>query len=272
MRTIKTVRVVAVSDTHGCVSFGKIASYAIRRHADILVVAGDIQTARIGVDVRDHFRGAFLAPVRKLMDHCIEVVAIPGNHDFYLRNCLRSDNRKRFMSNLHILCDRKETVCGVTFYGTPWVPPINGTWAYEAEEQDLAYKFGKIPRNVDVLVAHSPPMGCCDKELWDVSTQHDKRYWQHFGSRELRTVINRAMPKCVVCGHIHSGDHGLNRIDDTAIINCSLIDESYREAYEPAEIMVVFGDDGSKAMKFRTKGEKKWETLKSNLRNDSTNT
>jgi Icc-related predicted phosphoesterase len=238
-----------------------VANYAIRHRADVLVVAGDIQTARVGENVSENFRGSFLAPVRKLMDHCIEVVAIPGNHDFYLRDCLGADNRKRFMSNLHILCDRKADIFGVKFYGTPWVPPINGTWAYEAEERDLSYKFGKIPYGIDILISHSPPIGCYFKERWDISTQHDQRYWRHFGSRELRNAIHRAMPKCVVCGHIHSGDHGLNRIDDTAIINCSLVDERYQESYEPAEILVSFGDDGSKSMKFRTEGSKKWATL-----------
>ena len=264
-KVIDTVKIVAVSDLHGCVPCDKVANMAIRKKADILVIAGDIQTAFRDVSPRTYFQEEFLPAVRKLMDHCIEVVAVPGNHDFYLRECLGADNRKRFMSNLHILCDRKADIFGVRFYGTPWVPPINGTWAYEAEERDLAYKFGKIPHGVDVLIAHSPPKGCYDKEHWDVSMDWPRHTWIHFGSRELRNSIHRTIPKCVVCGHIHSGDHGLNRIDETAVINCSLVDERYREAYEPAEILVSLGDDGSKTMKFRTKGERKWAML-SNLR------
>lgn len=120
-----------------------------------------------------------------------------------------------------------------------------------------------MPKGIDVLVSHSPPYGKWTyiDENWDVSTQYDRRYWKHLGSMSLRKAIIDKKPKLVVCGHIHSGDHGLNRIGDTALINCSLIDERYAEAYNPSKIEVVVCEDGSRKMRFKTKGVKKWETI-----------
>lgn len=232
------VRIVACSDIHGCVCSDDISDFAIRRRANIVVVAGDIQTAYVGRDPRSCFRNEFLWMCKDLYRHGIEVVAIPGNHDSYLRECLGKDNRKRFCGNLHILCDKSETVCGVKFYGTPWVPFINGRWVYEEDDDDIAPKFAKIPKGIDVLISHSPPLGFGDAELWDVSMQNPKDQWEHYGSASLRKVILDKKPRLCICGHIHTGDHSMQKLGDTGIINVSLIDEGYAPAYQCADITI----------------------------------
>ena len=65
----------------------------------------------------------------------------------------------------------------------------------------------------------------------------------------------------MVCGHIHSGDHRLNCLGESALINCSLIDESYHEAYKPAEIVIESNEGELVKMKFKTGCSNKWETL-----------
>lgn len=254
------VRILCASDTHGIADVGKLATSAIRRKADVLVFAGDIEPAYNAISPEGYFYGVFMEAVRKLMHHCIEVVVVPGNHDFFLNKMMTDDPKRRLIGNLHILVDRCETVCGLKFYGTPWVPFINGQWCWERADNRLDEKFGLIPGGIDVLVCHTPPEGIGEDERWDVSLQHLRQYWRHFGSRSLRDAISRRMPRCVVCGHIHSGDHRLNRIGDTALINCSLIDERYSEAYKPAEIILETGG-GSVEMKFRTGGDMKWKTI-----------
>ena len=256
----RKVKILCMSDLHGCVDYSKLADAAIRRRVDVVAVAGDIETSVIGASHERHFEREFIGMCSKMLFHGIEVVATPGNHDSFLREEL-GNGRKRFAGNLHILVDRCETVCGLKFYGTPWVPFINGQWCWERADNRLDEKFDLIPSGIDVLVCHTPPEGVGEEETFDVSRQHYRMYWKHFGSKSLREAILRCRPRCVVCGHIHSGDHRLNRVGESALINCSLIDERYHEAYKPAEIVIESHAGGSVKMKFKTEGAKKWETL-----------
>jgi Icc-related predicted phosphoesterase len=257
------VKILCMSDLHGCVNYSRLADVAIRKKVDVVAIAGDIETSFIGVAHERHFEREFLGMCKKMMFHGIEVVATPGNHDSFLREEL-GNRRKPFAENLHILVDRCETVCGLKFYGTPWVPFINGQWCWERADNRLAEKFDLIPSGIDILVCHTPPEGIGEEEMFDVSLQHNRIYWKHFGSKSLREAILRCRPRCVVCGHIHSGDHRLNRVGDSALINCSLIDERYQQAYKPAEIVIESNTSitgGSVKMIFKTEGVKKWETI-----------
>lgn len=255
---MQDVRLIAVSDLHGCTSFWDVAETAIRQSANIVVVAGDVQTAYRDRVPSSAFHDDFIKPVLHLCKFGIEVVLTPGNHDFYLRKCLGANNRRRFTSNLHVLCDRGDKILGLKFYGTPWVPTINGQWCYEEDDELLMQHFERIPGNLDVLVAHSPPLGILN-EQWDVSMQNDPSMWTHFGSSALRRIVERKRPRCVVCGHIHTGDHGLNVCGSSALVNVSMIDERYQKAFDPAEILF----DKSGEMSFKTSGEKEWKNLKS---------
>lgn len=253
------VKIVACSDIHGCVSCDSVAEYAIRHRADILVIAGDIQNADLFRPAKSYFNNDFLRSMRRLMDHGIEVVAVPGNHDFYLKEQLEEDDRRRFMGNLHILVDKAETIGGLRFYGTPWVPTINGRWVYEMDDDELSSKFSKIPTDVDVLISHSPPIGLSDSEQWDVSLGHPNYIRQHFGSKVLRNEIIRKSPKINICGHIHTGDHHPLMLGNTVVLNVSIIDERYREAYDPSEVKFI----SDRSMEIRISGEKTWTKIKS---------
>lgn len=116
----RKVKILCMSDLHGCVDYSKLADAAIRRKVDVVAVSGDIETSVIGASHERHFEREFLGMCNKMLFHGIEVVATPGNHDSFLREEL-GNGRKRFAGNLHILVDRCETVCGLKFYGTPWV-------------------------------------------------------------------------------------------------------------------------------------------------------
>ena len=63
-------------------------------------------------------------------------MVIPGNHDFYpIAHILFKDKgidwKFDFSPNVHFLGDRGTEVNGVKFYGTPWVPIISYSWAFE---------------------------------------------------------------------------------------------------------------------------------------------
>lgn len=169
-----------------------------------------------------------------------EFVIIPGNHDFFLLGRERFGNecdwKIDWPDNVHVLVDSAVTLKGIKFYGTPWVPIISHSWAYEAESAFLAEKFSKIPDDVDVLLTHTPPHISNEVPI-DVSTQWGGR--EAFGSHELANAVFEKHPRYHFCGHIHSGLHERVDFEKTAIYNVSRVDERYEVAY-PLTLIDIF--------------------------------
>ena len=168
----------------------------------------------------------------------IKFVVIPGNHDFYpiahiLFKGVGIDWGFDFSPNVHFLGDEGTEVDGLKFYGTPWVPIISYSWAFEGEHDTLVKWFSKIPSGIDVLVTHSPPR-IPDSDI-DRSLQTDS---EHFGSSELAAAIRKKRPRFVFCGHIHTGQHGGVDFGTSRIYNVSRLDERYEIAYEPTWVDV----------------------------------
>ena len=163
----------------------------------------------------------------------IQFVVIPGNHDFYpIAHILFKghdiDWTFGFSPNVHFLGDCAAEINGIRFYGTPWVPIISYSWAFEGEPDTLRQWFSKIPSGLDVLVTHSPPR--IPGSDVDRSLQTDS---EHFGSSELAEAIAEKCPRFVFCGHIHTGKHGGVDFESSRIYNVSRLDERYEIAYEP---------------------------------------
>lgn len=249
---MQEVKIVACSDLHGIASFENVAERAIQIGAQIVVVAGDVQTSFIGKDPASSFFFDFIDPTIDLLKSGIDIVLVPGNHDFYLREKIGYGRKKwkNDLCNLHVLCDQAIELCGLKFYGTPWCPWINGRWCYEDFDYKLDRRFKRIPSGVDILVSHTPPFGVKD-EKWDVSLQNPTFRQLHYGSVSLRNVIERRKPRCVICGHIHTGSHAAGRIGETVVLNVSLLNERYEKAFDPTEL--VFGSDGQ--INTKTSGE-----------------
>lgn len=226
--------IAATSDIHGCLE--GIQEVCATGKVDILVIAGDIEPADIIVSKPYWFEHKFFNLISKL--DC-EVIAIPGNHDFWLSSkylAITRNENNVYPRNFHLLIDEEIIVKGLRFYGSPWVPFINGGWCFEEEDDDLIDRFNMIPDGVDVLISHSPPM--LRYKAIDISMDYPSEHQRHFGSRSLTKAISVKMPKVVLCGHIHSGDHGCNSIATgldsqyTLAWNVSRVNEQYRIAYK----------------------------------------
>lgn len=232
----KGIRIAATSDLHGFLE--GLEEEVLKAKPDILVIAGDIHPCLMNVSADQWFRTRFFPFVKRLS---CEVVAIPGNHDFWFNEVLSGNDggwrdKVNYPSNFHLLCDTEETICGLKFYGTPWTPWINGKWCWEASDKTLEYVYSKIPQNLDVLVTHSPPH--IEHKTIDISTQRPKQFWRHFGSKALWRQVAWKAPRYVFCGHIHSGDHDMNLGKSslngsmvTKIYNVSRVNEMYEVAY-----------------------------------------
>ena len=225
------VKIMATSDLHGLCD-GLQEACEIFCPA-VLVIAGDLHPAVIGTDPDDWFRNTFFPIVSKL--RC-EVVAIPGNHDFWLASHLNTVDETA-PKNFHLLCYSGIELFGLRFYGTPWVPWISGHWCFESHDEDLKPWFSNISSGIDVLISHSPPKFAGSN--LDVSLERPVQYQCHYGSDSLAEAIERAKPRYCFCGHIHSGDHAEFKSPcGTRIFNVSRVNERYQIHYPAKRIEI----------------------------------
>ena len=236
------MRILALSDTHG--QLGGISLAEV----DVAFFAGDVAPlkGRGPWHVYDQVKW-MNGPFAKWCFSWPEcrIIVVPGNHDFFPIAKERfgdklsgKDLSLRLPENATMLVDSETVVESrdggkLHVYGTPWVPIISHSWAFEAEHDRLKEKFSKIPEGLDVLVTHGPPRN----GNMDVSMQWGAA-GERYGSSELLEAVAEKKPKMLFCGHIHSGDHGLNDIYGTKAWNVSRVDERYEIAYAPVAMEV----------------------------------
>ena len=226
------MKIFAISDTHGDLSNINLSG------VDLALFAGDIAPLR-GIsswDVYDQLKWMN----KDFYDFCMswpdsKIVFIPGNHDFFpiIRETFGYKLHGKSLSlklapNATMLVDKKIDVDGMSIYGTPWVPIISHRWAFEAEHDKLIKKFSLIPKGVDILLTHTPPRF----NYLGISLEYGPSS-ENFGCSELADEIFKKEPKMCFCGHIHSGDHKMNKFNATEVWNVSRVNESYEVAYEP---------------------------------------
>lgn len=228
------MKVVAVSDLHGNLNRLDFGGY------DLVVMAGDIAPLR-GFGRWDVYRQLKWVNVvfGDFTDRFpnTQFVIIPGNHDLFAVAGERFGGTDewicRFGGNVKMLIDETFEFRGLKIYGTPWIPVISHSWAFESERRELSDSFSKIPYGLDVLITHSPPR--IDGETVDYSLQNGRG---PFGSAELANAIFDKKPKTVFCGHIHSGNHEPTDFGNSRIVNVSRLDERYEIAYDPFELEI----------------------------------
>ncbi len=222
------MKILATSDMHGQLNGINLKSI------DIAILAGDIAPLRNisswdAYDQLTWINDDFYSWCSQWPD--TKIIFIPGNHDFFpLINELYGyklrgrDLKIKLAPNATMLIDKLIEVDGLKIYGTPWVPVINYRWAFEAEHDRLKDKFSKIPANLDILITHTPPQ----YNNLGVSLEYGVDS-ENFGCSELANEIFKKEPKMCFCGHIHSGDHMMNKLNHTQIWNVSRVNEMFNE-------------------------------------------
>lgn len=220
----------AISDMHGNLDFQVPKS-------DILCICGDIvplyyQSSNIKSS--DWFQHVFL---RWCQNQPVEeIYVVGGNHDWWLAR--HDDDQFRDIisgTNIHYL--KNETIIytdkngkDYVIYGTPYCHQF-GHWAFMGYSDEQLEKMFKdtMPDNIDIVLSHDSPYGACDKLLQDVPWNTH----EHIGSKGLANAILERKPKVVVCGHLHSCNHNMEKLGDTLVANVSMVDENYDLAYKP---------------------------------------
>ena len=226
--------VVAISDTHGYLP-------EITKPFDLLLICGDICPAH------DHyyayqinwFQHEFAEWINKLpfKNEWSKVIITWGNHDyvgeriskeelkcFYITTNYRAVVLRNEEYNYEYLSD--EGIKVLRIFGTPYCK-IFGSWAFMVSEEKLKEKFSHIPDFCDILLSHDAP---------DINNLGMISMGYHSGTNAgnvpLAEAIMEKKPKIAFCGHIHSGNHILTKINDTWMANVSYVDETYHPNHE----------------------------------------
>lgn len=181
------ITIFHISDTHN--NHGKIK---IPKGVDILIHSGDATNK--------------LDPIKNLPEiiefknwwNNISVphkVFVPGNHDSSIQSGIASPVMDQMDG--HVLIHEGCEIMGLKFFGSPYCP-VYGPWAFMRDEETLKRSWSQIPRDIDILVTHSPPKGTRDSVMdWD-----GERYC---GCEHLDAAVIEISPILHCFGHIHDG-------------------------------------------------------------------
>lgn len=225
---VKAKKVLALSDTH-CWPLKTVLQGT--GPADILVHCGDMLSAgtpREWIKVLKHFED--------IRHRFTDIIVTPGNHDIFVQNNLNLCKMEFKQLGIHLLVDEGIEVQGLKFWGSPWVPPINGGWAFEFPDVDYAEqakrRWSFIPEGIDVLLTHTPPA--------DILAGP-------WGCPYLREqIFQRSRPRVHVFGHIHFNGGRTAWIDGVRFYNAACLDEGYDLNTSRQRIEFLLHEQGTK--------------------------
>lgn len=195
--------VVAVADLHGNLP-DRLPD------GDLLLIAGDIcPVTNHALEFQARWLEDEFYPWLDRLPHT-EIAWVAGNHDFVCE-----DDGWQAGGRGHYLLDRRADLCGLSVYGTPWIPTLR-SWAFFAEPPELVERMAAIPE-VDVVVSHGPPAGYGDRLVGGRSV----------GTAALTSRLLERPPRLCVFGHIHE-DWGSWDLEGCRLANVSWVDERYR--------------------------------------------
>lgn len=180
--------------------------------ADILVHSGDVSFGGTVEELMD-FLDWFSA-----LDYEHKVF-IGGNHDYCLERASSKEVQKFLPKDCYYLNGNGITINNIRFWGVPFFV-----------EDDISGEYynliKRIPKKVDVLITHRPPLGILDN-AGNIS----------FGCSELLDKITDIKPKIHLFGHTHDA-YGMVEVENTRYYNGALVDEKYNLINEPLVIEI----------------------------------
>jgi Icc-related predicted phosphoesterase len=194
---VAKIRIVAVADTHTFhEELGALPDGDVFVHAGDLLRAGTLEEL---AGVADWIRS---------LPHRVKVV-VAGNHDWAFAR--QPDQALHLLGpEVVYLKDSSATLCGLTFWGSPWQPEYNG-WAFNLPRgAALAERWSLIPPGMDVLITHGPPRGYGDRSPIEGRA----------GCDDLLVGIDRVKPTLHLFGHIHQ-DGGLWWRNGVCLVNAT---------------------------------------------------
>lgn len=223
------MKITAISDLHG--------NLIDIEPCDTLLICGDISPLEIQRDYIQMTKWFFNEFQKWIINlPCDRVILTPGNHDFWFEKMITQPQTYLF-DKLTILINGEVNIYSgaddkyYKIYGTPYCKEF-GNWAYMPGNTKLPDLYKKIPENVDILICHDSPLVGHVGNIMEQKSK-DYPYGVPAGNIYLFNEIAEKDPKYVLSGHIHSGDHSLQKYLNTKYANVSILDESYSIKYKP---------------------------------------
>lgn len=194
------MRIVAISDTHGYQNALKMPR---AEKGDVFIFAGDMSQVGKLSEV-----SIFCGWIEDLKYDYKIIIA--GNHDWcFYRDQGLGKAMFGHIQGCYYLEDEEKIINGVKFYGTPWTPEFCN-WAFMGDDHKLESRWRNIPKDIDVLISHGPPLSILDKTFDDRAA----------GSHVLLEKIMKIKPDLHFFGHIHEG-RGHYHFEHTDFYNIS---------------------------------------------------
>jgi len=202
------VEVTAISDLHGY--------QPNLPGGELLLIAGDLTSQ----DRVDEYK-----TLTQWLVSCDyeKVIIVGGNHDVRL---MRHPEIFEHCEKIIYLNNSGVEVMGLKIWGRPnlpemeFYPPACAAFVYDPEDDYLGL-IDKIPKDIDILVTHCPPLGYLDKSKWadqcgDINLLHAavERDWYH-------------CLKLWVWGHIHEA-YGIYDTAGGHWVNAAVVDVNYQ--------------------------------------------
>lgn len=199
-------RICHVSDTHG--GFPRLHG-----RYDIIVHTGDFFPNSHHIATRN-FNREMAFQLQWLRDSAYDIKLwlnghdlyyVPGNHDFLHHDLMEFELQKLGII-AYSLADRILDREGLTFYGFPYVPTIDGSWNYERDIPEMQVECDKMAEalnntKVDLLCCHAPPYGTLDL------TYGNEVIGSTVMGNTLDYKISKDMlPPVYLCGHVHEAN------------------------------------------------------------------
>lgn len=227
--------ICVISDLHGYLPPYPSEWWGDLKSCEILCICGDIFPLYIQTDMirskqwllEDFKPWAADLPVEK-------VLFIGGNHDFFCERCKKDmlhwfskHDKVTYLHNSGIDYISTQDTKVYSIFGSPYCHQF-GSWAFMRDEEILVEKFSKIPENLDILITHDAPYGTSD-----ICFEGFARNKGHIGCPELRDAIIEKKPSWCIHGHLHSSSHEIEYLNDTKVVNCSILNENYEPCFLP---------------------------------------
>jgi Icc-related predicted phosphoesterase len=143
-----------------------------------------------------------------------------GNHDFIDPISMEKELKKNKI-DAKCLHDKIVDFNDFSFYGFPYVPYINGMFAYERAHPEMQKEVDKMvkvvnSKHVDILVCHAPPYQTLDKA----------KNFQNYGNLAMAQALDYKidsgrLPPHYLCGHIHES-RGLKMRGSVLVSNAAV--------------------------------------------------
>lgn len=200
------MRLVFASDTHSLHQMLHVPD------GDVFIHCGDFSGKGDAKDVSRFGRWLTQLPHKRK-------VVVAGNHDLALES--RPEAAALLGAGVDYLFDSGVLIGNVKFWGSPWQPRFNN-WAFNLDRgEPLREKWALIPKDLDVLVTHGPPLG-----ILDLNAEG-----RPIGDADLADRVLAVRPLVHAFGHIHEcGGRVISRVG-TIFANASILDGSYAFAH-----------------------------------------